>query len=314
MKLLKTLYLSLKKNLAKLLALFFITSTFYCNAQELNCNVIVDASQVQTQEKQIFEDLQSSIYEFMNNRSWTSHEFLPEEKINCNLIIQVTSISSPTGGLLNATAQIQSSRPVYGTDYETVLFNYADKNFSFDYQQSQDLFYNENSFVSNLTSLLAFYAYVIIGQDYDSFSALGGTEYFNKARDIVNNAQSTSFEGWQAFQDINNRYWIIDDLLNLQFEPFRKGTYNHHRLVLDTFSNSSTREKSYKEIIDMLKSFQNIRRIKPTSIIMNTYFNSKGSEFVNIFKGATPPIRSEAYNTLIKLDPSNTDVYKKIME
>lgn len=314
MKLLKTSYLFWKTNLASLFILLLTTFSTTVFSQELNCNVIVDATQVQTQEKQIFEDLQTSIYEFMNNRSWTGHEYQPEEKINCNLIINVTGISSPAGGVLTATAQIQSSRPIFNTDYETVLFNYADKNFSFDYQQSQDLFYNENSFVSNLTSLLAFYAYTIIGYDYDSFSMLGGTDYFNKAREIVNNAQQSPFKGWQAFQDINNRYWLVDDILNLQFEPFRKGLYNHHRIVLDTFTDPSKRIPSFQSTIKMLEGFQRIRNIKPTSIVMNTYFNSKGDEFVNIFKGADQATKLKAYTTLLKLDPSNADVYKKITQ
>lgn len=312
MKLQQILYRLLKKssvNFLTILALFITTFSF---SQELNCNVIVDATQVQTQEKQIFKDLEAAIYDFMNSKAWTNHDYRTEEKISCNIIIQVTEISSPTGGIFKASAQIQSSRPVYNSDYETVTFNFADKNFNFDYMQSQDLFFNENSYTSNLTSLLAFYAYVIIGYDYDSFSKLGGTEYFNKAREIVNNAQQAPFEGWQAFQEINNRYWIIEDIMNVQFEPFRRSMYDYHRLILDTFTDPSKHQQHHEQLIQMLKEFKTIRNIKPTSITFNTFFNYKKSELATIFAGASPAIKTESYNVLIDLDPSNSDTYKKI--
>ena len=312
MKLQQTLYRLLKKSSVNFLTLCTLFITTFSFSQELNCNVIVDATQVQTQEKQIFKDLQTSIYDFMNSRAWTNHDYRTEEKISCNIIIQVTEVSSPTGGIFKATAQIQSSRPVFNSDYETVTFNFADKNFNFDYMQSQDLFYNENSYTSNLTSLLAFYAYVIIGYDYDSFSKLGGTEYFNKAREIVNNAQQAPFEGWQAFQEINNRYWIIDDIMNVQFEPFRRGMYEYHRLILDTFSDPTKHQTHHEQLIKMLKEFKTIRNIKPTSITFNIFFNYKKSELATIFGGASPALKTEAYNVLIDLDPSNSNTYKKI--
>lgn len=314
MKLLQTLFHSLRQNLANLLSLFFITSISLSFAQELNCRVVVNTDQLQTQEKQIFEELQTQIYEFMNYRHWTDHEYKPEEKINCSLVIQVTSMSSSSGGQLSAIAQIQSSRPIYGVDYETQIFNFSDKNFNFDYQQSQELNYNENSYITNITSLLAYYAYVIIGYDYDSFSPLGGTQYFNKARDIVNNAQQSSYQGWQAFQDVNNRYWLVDNMLNAQFEPFRKITYRYNREVLDTFSDPTTQKESQEKIIGMFEEIQKIRNIVPTSVLLNTYFFTKGDEFVNIFKTADMQIKMKAYSTLRRIDPSNSDVYQKMMQ
>lgn len=314
MKLPKTLFHSLRKNLANFFTLAFITLASFSFGQELNCRVMVNTEQLQTQEKQIFEELQTQIYEFMNYRQWTSDEFKPEEKINCSILIQITSMSAPNGGRLSAIAQIQSSRPIHGVDYETQLFNFSDKNFNFDYTQSQELNYNENSYISNLTSLLAFYAYMIVGYDYDSFAPLGGTPYFNKARDIVNNAQQSPYEGWQAFEDVNNRYWLVDNMLNPQFEPFRKITYQYHREILDTFKDPKTQKESQEKIITMFEEIQKIRNIVPTSVLLNSYFFTKGDEFVNIFKTADMQTKIKAYSTLKKLDPSNADVYQKMMQ
>ncbi len=314
MKLPKTLFHSLRKNLANFFTLTLIIIGSVAFGQELNCRVVVNTEQLQTQEKQIFEELQTQIYEFMNYRQWTDDEFKPEEKINCSILIQVTSMSAPNGGRISAIAQIQSSRPIHGVDYETQLFNFSDKNFNFDYTQSQELNYNENSYISNLTSLLAFYAYMIIGYDYDSFAPLGGTPYFNQARDIVNNAQQSPYEGWKAFENVNNRYWLVDNMLNPQFEPFRKITYRYHREVLDTFKDIKTQKESQEKIIAMFEEIQKIRNIVPTSVLLNTYFFTKGDEFVNIFKSADMQTKMKAYSTLRKLDPSNADVYQKMMQ
>ena len=314
MKLPKTLFHSLRKNLANFFTLTFIAFGSVAFSQELNCRVVVNTDQLQTQEKQIFEELQTQIYEFMNYRQWTDDEFKPEEKINCSILIQITSMSAPNGGRLSAIAQIQSSRPIYGVDYETQLFNFSDKNFNFDYTQSQELNYNENSYITNLTSLLAYYAYMIIGYDYDSFSPLGGTLYFNKARDIVNNAQQSPYEGWQAFEDVNNRYWLVDNMLNPQFEPFRKITYQYNREILDTFKDNKTQKESQEKIIAMFEEIQKIRNIVPTSVLLNSYFFTKGDEFVNIFKSADMQTKMKAYSTLKQLDPSNADVYQKMMQ
>lgn len=314
MKLPKTLFHSLRKNLANFFVFVFFASTGVAFGQELNCRVVVNTDQLQTQEKQIFEELQTQIYEFMNYRQWTSDEFKPEEKINCSIQIQVTSMSAPNGGVLSAIAQIQSSRPIYGVDYDTQLFNFSDKNFNFDYTQSKELNYNENSYITNITSLLAYYAYMIIGYDYDSFSPQGGTLYFNKARDIVNSAQQSAFEGWQAFEDVNNRYWLVDNMLNPQFEPFRKITYRYNREILDTFKDQKTQKESQEKIIGMFEEIQKIRNTVPTSVLLNSYFYAKGDEFVNIFKTADMQTKMKAYSTLKRLDPSNADVYQKMMQ
>ncbi len=314
MKLPKTLFLSLRKNLANFFTLALLAFVGFAYSQELNCRVVVNTDQLQTQEKQIFEELQTQIYEFMNYRQWTDDEFKPEEKINCSILIQITSMSAPNGGRITAIAQIQSSRPIYGVDYETQLLNFSDKNFNFDYTQSQELNYNENSYISNLTSLLAYYAYMIIGYDYDSFAPLGGTPYFNKARDIVNNAQQSPYEGWKAFEGVNNRYWLVDNMLNPQFEPFRKITYRYNREVLDTFKDTKTQKESQEKIIAMFEEIQKIRNIVPTSVLLNSYFFTKGDEFVTIFKSADMQTKMKAYSTLRKLDPSNADVYQKMMQ
>ena len=219
--------------------LFFITAlliSFSSQSQELNCRVIINADQVQTTERSIFTDMETAFAQFLNDRKWTNDEYLPEERINCNFILTLDPNETQPGlGKFGASVQILSSRPVYGTDYETVVFNFADRDWVFEYFQSQPLQFNESAFLNNITSLLAYYAYVIIGVDYDSFSEMGGTRYFQLANQVVINAQQSGYPGWQQFNSIRNRYWLTENLLSTTFEPVRKGYYNYHIKGLDIF-------------------------------------------------------------------------------
>lgn len=226
-------------------------------AQELRCNVIIDTDQLKTNqvtEKQIFIDMQKSISTFMNTRRWTNDKFTPEERINCNLVIRLTDMTTIKN--FEGTAQIQSSRPVYGTDYESIVLNYIDREWQFEYTNAQPMDFNENNFSSNLTSMLAFYAYVIIGLDYDSFGKLGGNMYLQRALLITNTAQQSvgSEKGWKAFEDTRNRYWLIENLTNQQMQPVREGIYVYHRQGLDTFLNNP--EQSRAQVLGVLNSIK----------------------------------------------------------
>ncbi|MBC7922159.1 MAG: DUF4835 family protein [Ferruginibacter sp.] len=282
-------------------------------AQELNCTVTIDASQlvtVQVAEKQVFVEMKRAIQDFINNRRWTNDAFNPGERINCNLVL--TLLRSPAIGSFEGTAQIQSSRPIHGTGYETVLFGFIDREFQFQYIQSQPMDFNENVFTSNLTSALAFYAYVVLGVDYDSFGKLGGSAPLQRAFAIANNAQQANEKGWKAFEDNRNRYWLIENLMSQQMVPFREGVYTYHRLVLDAFNADP--EKARGQLLEVLNQLKQMNQLKPASVLLNSYLDAKANELIGIFKEASPLDKQRAYALLVELDPTKTDRYQQITE
>lgn len=304
-------YFSMKN--ISLIILIFLSAFTLVSAQELKCRVIVNDAQVQTQERQVFEDLQRAVTQFMNNRRWTNLTFNPEERINCN--IQITLKPTDKLGTYTAITKVQSSRPVYGTGYETILLNYVDKTFDFEYVQSQPLEYSENSVTTNLTAMLSFYAYVIIGLDMDSFSKLGGTPYYQKAQNIMNMAsqQFTNVGGWQAFQaDNQSRYWLIENLMSPTLVPIREGLYTYHRLALDTFEKDP--DGARKKIMDVLNKIKAANQQKRLSVLFNVFFDSKKDELVKIFSKGDLQIRKQAETLLTELDPVNATKYNTIVE
>lgn len=281
--------------------------------QELNCRVVINAQRIQATERKVFDDMEIAFAQFLNNRKWTDDEFAPEERINCNLILNLDpNESQPSAGKWGASVQILSSRPVYNSDHETVLFNFADRDWQFEYVQSQPLQFNENSFISNITSLLAYYAYTIIGMDYDSFSELGGTRYFQTANQIISNAQNSNYPGWSQFNSVRNRYWLSENLLGSNFEPVRKASYLYHLQGLDIFLEDP--EKARNNILAGLKNIQTANKSRPRSIITISFIDAKAEELAEIFKEGTPAQKRESYDILTKLDPSKTDTFKKIIE
>lgn len=279
-------------------------------SQELNCKVVVDAQQVQTTERGIFQDMETEFAQFMNNTKWTNDTFEEEETINCNLIINISSM--PSIGVFEATVQIVSSRPVYGTNYETVLFNFADRDWTFEFVQSQPLNFNENTFTSNITSLLAFYAYVIIGMDYDSFEELGGEPHYEKAWNVVNNAQQSSFTGWQQFNSVRNRYWLVENLRNPQLEGIRNCLYSYHRNGLDILSEQ--KDEAEGNILSALSEVQKANRARPRSILTVSFMDAKADELTKLFAESSLVRRRQAYNLLNNIDPARSDSYKALIE
>ena len=292
------------------LSYLFVLLTFSIQAQELNCRVIVNAQQVQTTERAIFTDMETDFAQFLNTTKWTSDVFEPEEVINCNILITISDM--PSVGIFQASIQVLTSRPVYGSSYETVVLNFADRDWNFEYVQSQPLLFNENVFSNNITSLLAYYAYVIIGYDYDSFSELGGNPYFEQAFQIVNNAQQSGYPGWDQFNSIRNRYWLIENLQNPQLEPMRKAFYEYHLKGLDILQQD--REETEKTIIQCLSAIQRANRARPRSILMLSFMDAKASEMIQLFSESSLPVRRQAYNLLNNLDPSRSDEYKALIE
>ncbi len=289
--------------------LLLIVSANQIVGQELNCKVVVNDERAQTSDRRVFRDMEVEFARFMNDRKWSNHNYRPEERIQCNMAITIESM--PAVGFYNATVQIQSSRPVYNTSYSSLIFNFADRDWQFEYVESTPLDFGDNVFSSNLTSMLAFYAYIIIGLDKDTFEEFGGEEQFKKALDIVNLAQQTSKSGWQAFQSNRNRYWLSENLTNQDLRPIRKGLYTYHRLAMDQFETKQ--DESRTLVVNVLKDIQAANRNIPNSILKIAFFDAKKNELAKIFEKGNPATKKEAYTILMAVDPSNTEKYRSII-
>ncbi len=277
-------------------------------AQELNCKVTINADQIQTTDRSVFKDMERAFANFLNTRKWTNDNLKNYEKINCSLFLNISKM--PTIGNFVANAQITSARPVYNTNYETVVFNFADREWEFGYIESQPLEYNDNTYMTNLTSMLAFYAYVIIGMDYDSFSEMGGSPYFQKALTVVNNAQPGNAAGWAALGSNRNRYALIVDINNPQMAELRRNTYRYHRLALDSFDKSP--DQSRDIVLDVIKNVKKVWTIYPNGIFVISFFDAKATELVNVFSDGSLQVRRDAYDILTAIDPKR-NIYQKII-
>ena len=264
---------------------------------------------IQGTDKSIFDNLQTAIYEFVNNRKWTNETFKNNERIDCSMLINVSERISTDE--FKATIQVQVRRPVFKSSYNTVLLNNNDNDFQFKYLENQTLEYSENLHLSNLTSVLAYYAYLIVGLDYDSFAPDGGTYYLQKALAIVNNAQSSNDLGWKAFDGNKNRYWLINNMLDATFVPLRECMYKYHRLGMDMMVDN--KETARTNIYESLLNLRKIHQIKPLSYSMQVFFNAKSDEIINIFSGAFPDEKAKIVNLLNEIDPTNSNKYQKIM-
>ncbi|CAN5354424.1 DUF4835 family protein [soil metagenome] len=289
------------------LLLIAIASDSVC--QELNCKVTVNADQIQSTDRAVFKDMERAITSFMNTRKWSSDSYKNYEKINCSIFLNFSK-GSPSIGSYSANAQITVARPVFNTNYETVLLNFADREWEFEYIESQPLEYNDNAYINNLTSMLAYYAYVIIGMDSDSFSERGGDVYFQTALLVVNTAQSSNRPGWQSIGSNRNRYNLIENINNPQMAELRKNTYKYHRQALDTFDK--TPDDSRKIILTVLKNVKTVWQIYPNSIFVISFFDSKANELVNIFSEGDLSTRREVYDVLTTIDPKR-NIYQKII-
>lgn len=301
---------SKSRNLLFLLILFFPSAV----AQELNCKVEITSQKLQTTDPKVFQTLRSSIYEFMNNRKWTNDAFKAEEKIECSLFINVME---ETGvNVYRAQVNIQSSRPVFNSDYNSVLLNHVDKDWVFSYTEYQPLEFNENDFISNLTSMLAYYAYLIIGLDYDSYSLYAGTPCYQKAQTVVNtvpsNLSSEQAPGWKPFDSDKNRYWIIDNLLNTRYSPLREAIYLYHRSGLDVMYDNMNNGRQV--VLNCLRKVSEVAEEYPNTMGIKIFFNAKSEELINIFAGAPPNEKAAAVQLLYKSDPTNSTNYAKIMK
>ncbi len=294
-----------------LLSVFVFTSFNRASAQELRCNVQVVHSQVQGTNKQVFQTLQKAIYEFLNNRAWTNHVYGNEERIECNMLI---NIQEQAGDEFRGSIQIQSRRPVYNSSYNTPLFTYKDDNMRFRYVEFEPLEFSLNEHKSNLTSVLAYYAYIILGFDYDTFSPMGGSTYFQHAETIVTNAQNAPQKGWKAFESRKNRYWLVQNILSNEYEEVRQFMYQYHRQGLDQMSEEPAKGRA--QITQSLELLQKVYRKKPDPFLffLQLITEAKSEEFINIYSEANPAEINRAYEILTEIDPANVEKYKRMKE
>ena len=293
--------------------LFIFLATFSSSGQELNCQVsiITDARlEITSVEKEVFEQLKQTIYDMMNTTQWTKDKFKIEERINCTIQLQINSI--PTPGTYSGSLQVQSSRPAYNSSYNSTLFNFQDDDITFSYSRNAVLIYAPNQFRDNLTSILAFYAYFIIGMDYDSFSLKGGSPYFNEAQQIVSNAQSSNAPGWKSNEaGKRNRFYLVDNILHQLFEPLRDCNFDYHRKGVDKLYDDKIVAR--KSMFDALNKLNKVVATRPNSINLLNFVQAKLVELKNVYADAEAKDKIDIVNLLKKLDPANSSKYQEIL-
>lgn len=298
------------RHIVAILAL--IAMSIPMKAQELKCTISINSEQVQGSNKAVFTTLQQSMEEFVNTQRWTNMTFQEKERIECSMMIVVKSVQD---NMFVCEFTCQSRRPVFGTTYTTPTLNIKDANFTFTYQEYDRMEFQHNTFTSNLTALVAYYCYLIIGHDMDSFAKLGGTPYFQVCEDIVTSAQSASLDnaemvGWKAFESNRNRYALTNNLMDEAFKKYRAYYYDYHRHGLDEMVNNvaNGRARIAKDI-KVLKEAYNAR---PATYLVGTFLDAKSDELVNIFKSGTADEKKMVYELLMDIDPTRQDTYENI--
>lgn len=281
-------------------------------AQELKCTITVNSDKVQGSNKSMFTTLQQSMEEFVNNTKWTNLTFQDKERIECSMMLVVSAVQD---NIIIGELTCQSRRPVYGSSYTTPLLNIKDNNFNFAYQESDRLDFQQAVFTTNLTALLAYYCYLILGHDMDSFSRLGGTPFFQACEDIATSAQSASLEtteavGWKAFESNRNRYALINNLMDEAFKKYREYYYEYHRLGLDEMSANVANGRA--RIASGITTLKEANRSRPATYVVNAFLDAKSDELINIFQGGTDAEKKSVYETLVDTDPTRQSAYDKI--
>ncbi len=296
----------------KLTIIVALLASVYLSAQELNCTVTINSDQIEGSNKQIFNTLKTSIEEYMSQNRWTNMSYAEHEKIECSMLIVVQKMED---NLFTCEMTLQSRRPVYGTTYTTPLLNFKDNSFTFTYQEYDRIEWQQNQFTTNLTAMLAYYCYLIIGHDQDSFQRLGGTPYFQQCEEIVNMCQSASMDnseqrGWLAFESNKNRYALINNLLDEAFKKYRNYYYEYHRLGLDEMSGNVTNGRA--RIAEGMPVLKEAFRARPATYVINTFLDAKADELVDIFSKGTDKEKKAVYELLMDIDPTRQNTYEKI--
>jgi hypothetical protein len=280
-------------------------------AQELNCQVTVQSPQLQgTDYKRIFDNLQKSIFEFMNTTKWTNDIFSPEERIACSLTLTVSD--KVNTDQYKGQLTVQSSRPAYKSSFNCVMLNQQDKDIEFGYVELSPLEFSINQDLSNLTSILAFYAYVIIAEDYDSFSLNGGTPYWQKAQTICANCQNAVEKGWKSNESTTDRYWLAENMLQPTYSAIRECNYKYHRLGFDIMYQDVNGGRA--TCLEALQTLEKIHDQHPLSFPMQVFFNAKYDELIKLFSGGLPDEKAKAVALFQKVDPGRGIQYQKITQ
>jgi hypothetical protein len=294
-------------------AVLIVLATGTAGAQELYCNVQVSAQKIQGSNREIFQSMQRDIYEFMNSMVGTDNVFSFAERIECNLLINLDDQLSADE--FRGTIQVQLSRPVFNTTYESTVLNFIDNSFQFRYVEFQPLEFNPNSHTSNLVSVLAYYAYLLIGMDFDTYSQGGGTPYFQVAEKIVTNAQNAPEQGWKPYDGSRNRnrYWLIKNILDTEYSGVRQFIYLYHLRGLDRMESDMTQART--EIYESLRRLQEVYRRRPDPFMyyMTVIIDAKADELVNIFSQGFPEEKNRVVQILNEIDPANETKYQKIL-
>jgi hypothetical protein len=280
-------------------------------AQELNCTVSVLSQGVQLSDKRIFKSMETAIREFMTNKRWTTDQFQRDERIELNLTFNITKFTMPDE--MQGTLQIQSRRPVFNSNYGSVVTNFIDQDISFRYLEFQPIEFADNAYISGLASLLGYYAYVALAMDYDSYSLEGGTDMWQKAQQVVNNAITDQAKGWKG-TDIppRNRFWLVENYLNPVYTPLRQANYLYHRQGMDNMYDKMDLGRT--NIMEALRKIQTVNKQRPSSYNVQLFFNAKADEIINIYQQANPSEKAAVVQLLGELDATNSNKYKKITQ
>ena len=292
----------------KILFILVLSGIFNLNAQELNCLVNINYDQIQNSNTQVYNTLQSSIVEYMNNTKWTSNNYKAQEKINCAITLNI--IEQPSSNEFKGNISVQASRPVFNSTYQTPILNFKDDQLSFTYNEYESLIYNENSFDSNLISMLTFYAYTILGIDADTFSPMGGEQFHKQAENVVNQAQQGGYSGWNRIDGNNTRYQLNENILSPVYKDFRDVLYSYHLKGLDIMSNNQKEGK--KNMSESLMKLQNIYNRRANAFLLRVFMDTKSDEIVDVFSDGPRTGTTNLKELLLKIYPTFNTKWEKI--
>lgn len=287
--------------------LFFIVAFVQLNAQELNCSLSINSTSISGSNKQVYTTLENALTEFMNRTKWTSFNYKTQERIVCNITI---TILEQNGDDFSGNIQIQSSRPVYNSNYLTPVFNFKDTNFSFNYQEFEPLIYNESSYESNLVSVMTYYAYMILGMDADTFSLGGGMPFFDMAQDVTVQAQQSGYSGWNQNDGPRTRFMLVDNLVSPTYERFHYVMYEYHRAGLDIMSNNVKSAKG--NISNSINGLKSIFDARPAAFLLRVFLDAKADEIVDIFSDGPNFDTFKLKEDLLKISPINAEKWNEI--
>lgn len=289
-----------------IVAIFFLSFSLFVKAQELNCKITINSDQVSQTNQQVFKTLERSLNDFVNKNKWTNKVYKENERVSAQIFITITDYES---NRFKGNLQIQSSRPVFNTSYESPVFNYKDNQFNFEYIEFQPLIFNENVYESNLVSVIAYYAYVVLGLDADTFELEGGNEFFRKAQSIVTQAQGSNSSGWSQSSD-RSRFELIDNLLSNTYKEYRVAMYNYHRKGLDILGDNNSTGKQI--IAGTMNLFDTMMKRRPNAFLIQTFFDAKSEEILNVFSGGPKVDIIKLKETLTRVAPLYSSTWNDI--